>query len=161
MSYHEPLQASVDTTSEAAPGLALPPRVAGLILRATGLVGLPASLVGALSSGYLLLADPLAGRELLLGLVGLQLSGIGAALLRLRAARWIDADIELPRAALACRLSLFQEVALLVTATVTAAATGSATLVGGAVLPAGLVVCFAYAWSYGKIMARARSLAAG
>ena len=40
-----------------------------------------------------------------------------------------------------------------------AAADASTTLAGGAVLPNGLIICFAYAWSYGKIMARADSLA--
>ena len=151
---------SGDQDDRTAPGLALPPRVPGLILRATGLFGLPASLlVAAITLADLAAGQAAGGEELLLGLAGLQLAGAGTAILRLRAARWIAADIHLTRAALACRLSLLQEVAILVSAAITAAATESTTLVGGAILPAGLVVCFAYAWSYGKIMARARSLA--
>jgi hypothetical protein len=143
-----------------APGLVLPPRIPGLILRTTGIIGLPASLlVAAITLLDLTRLAPGEGRELLAGLAGLQLAGAGAAYLRLRAARWIAADSNLTRAALACRLSLVQEVAILVAAAVAAAATGSSTLTGGAILPAGLIICFAYAWSYGKIMARARSLA--
>ena len=145
---------------QSAPGLALPPRVPGLILRATGLVGLPASLlVATITLADLAQLSAGEGRELLVGLAGLQLAGAGTALLRLRAARWIEADIHLSRAALACRLSLLQEAAILISASIVAAATGSSTLTGGAILPAGLIVCVAYAWSYGKIMARANSLA--
>lgn len=160
--YPETIDRGSGDLTETAPGLALPPRAAGLLLRATGLIGLPSSLLVAVITLLDLLRTPMRDDSgLIIGLIGLQLAGAGTALLRLRAAGWIAADSNLMRAALTCRLSLLQEAALLITASVTSAATGESTLVGGAILPAGLVVCFAYTWAYGKIVARARSLAAG
>lgn len=144
---------------ENAPGLALPPRVAGMLLRSTGLFGLFASLLAAAIT--LFGRDASTGGETLFstGLIGLHLAGVGTALLRLHGARLIDLDLHLRRAALACRLSLVQMVAVMSVAAFGAAADASTTLAGGAVLPTGLIICFAYAWSYGKIMARADSLA--
>lgn len=143
---------------ENAPGLALPPRVAGMLLRATGVFGLFASLLAAAITFFG--GDAAAGDTLFsTGLIGLHLAGVGTALLRLHGARLIDLDLHLRRAALACRLSLVQMVAVMCVAAFGAAADASTTLAGGAVLPTGLIICFAYAWSYGKIMARADSLA--
>lgn len=144
---------------ENAPGLALPPRVAGMLLRSTGLFGLFASLLAAAIT--LFGGDAaLTGDTLLTGgLIGLHLAGVGTALLRLHGAQLIDRDLHLRRAALACRLSLVQMVAVMSVAAFGAAAEAATTLTGGAILPTGLIICFAYAWSYGKIMARADSLA--